>query len=132
MADVAELLQLVELKAVTFNEVSAQRTETEEESNQFRMDVSSLVGEDDSITVRCRATVEGAGASYVASADGLFSVAERVHIDEPVLLDFVERVGVMAVYPYLRTAISDLSARIGRKTPVLRLLRPGDVKLRRP
>lgn len=131
VSDIDGLLALTELKAVTFNEVSARRADTEDEPNQFRMEVSSLVGDGDSITVRCRAVVDGAGGAYVAEADGLFSLAERVQIDESVLLEFVERVGVMTVYPYLRTAISDLSARIGHKTPVLRLLRPGDVNLQR-
>jgi hypothetical protein len=131
ITDVRELMPLIELQSVVFNEVSAKRTSDEDEPDQFRMDVSSRLT-DDEIAVLCRATVHGAGGVYVAEAVGTFPLAQPVAIEHSIVVEFVERVGVMAVYPYLRTALSDGAVRIGRRAPVLRLLRPGGVKLQPP
>ncbi|MDG4667991.1 hypothetical protein [Mycobacterium sp. 236(2023)] len=131
VVDVDDLMSLVNLAAVRFNEVSARRTDAEDEPDTFRLEVSSMLSQDE-IVVRCKASVAGAGGEYVAEADGVFSLSDEVDIAEAVLLDFIQRVGIMVVYPYLRIAISDGAARLGVKTPVLRLLRPGDVALGPP
>ncbi|MCB9441225.1 MAG: hypothetical protein H6523_13370 [Mycolicibacterium sp.] len=129
IAEIGDLAGIIGLESVELIEISGQRDDAVTSDHGFRMDVrSELAGA--SLVVGCRAEVMGAGGRYVADAEGTFRLSAIVTVDESVLLDFVERVGVMVIYPYLRAAVSDSAGRIGRKSPVLPLLRPGQVKLR--
>ncbi|MEV8238485.1 hypothetical protein AB0P23_24840 [Rhodococcus sp. NPDC077669] len=125
VTDARELLELSELTDVIFYEVSGRRTtdaDTSSVSIQIALRHEALV-----IEVRCRATVTGAGGEYLSDASAVFTLNAPIAAAEQVITEFVERVGVMSVYPYLRESISQSAAKLGLERPVLKLLRPGEV-----
>ena len=125
VTDARELLELAELTDIVFYEVLGRRTSNREEeplSIQIALRLEELL-----LEIRCRATVAGAGGEYVTDASAVFTLREPIDAHDGVVTEFVERVGVMAVYPYLRESISQSAAKLGLDRPILKLLRPGDV-----
>ncbi|AXQ63903.1 hypothetical protein SEA_HORUS_51 [Gordonia phage Horus] len=125
--DVHTLLLSSELTDVIFHEVAASRT-TEEPSSHYTLQVLTRV-DGTQFEVRCKTTVVGGGAKYLGDAGAIFTLAEERKIPDEVAQEFAEKVGVMAVYPYLRAAITQLGAQLAVERPVLPLLRSGDVQL---
>ncbi|CAN5754422.1 hypothetical protein BH24ACT4_BH24ACT4_02800 [soil metagenome] len=68
-------------------------------------------------------------AEYLVDAEARYVVSEPVVIESAVQLEFAERVGVMAVYPFLRASLLDLSTRLGAGRAVLPIIRGGNLKL---
>ncbi|MBB1010706.1 hypothetical protein BXY47_0059 [Dietzia kunjamensis] len=127
IVDARSLLDLAELTDVIFYEVRARRAPQATDSEvaiQIALRRDELV-----LEVRCRATVTGAGGEYFTDASAVFTLREQISATEDVITDFVERVGVMAVYPYLRESISQSAAKLGLERPILKLLRPGEVRV---
>ncbi|MFC8528402.1 hypothetical protein [Nocardia sp. NPDC057227] len=125
--DASTLLALSELTDIVFYECSGRR---DRDSGEAPLSIQIALGREKlGLEVRCRATIAGAGGEYVADASAVFTFREPVEATEEAITDFAARVGVMAVYPYLRESITQSSAKLGLQRPVLRLLRPGEVSL---
>ncbi|WP_328660199.1 hypothetical protein [Nocardia salmonicida] len=125
--DASELLALAELVDIVFYECSGRRSPGGEESP---LSIQIALGREElGLEVRCRATISGAGGEYIADASAVFAFQEPIEATEEAITDFAARVGVMAVYPYLRESITQSSAKLGLERPVLRLLRPGETRL---
>lgn len=127
--DARDLLALTELTDIVFYEISARRN-PDVEGTPVSIEIA-LRREELLLEVRCRATVLGGEGEYLADASAVFNLQEPVEAPEEVIAEFVERVGVMSVYPYLREAITQSAAKLGLDRPILRLLRPGDVHITR-
>jgi hypothetical protein len=84
---------------------------------------------DTEFEVRIKANVGGNGGRYVADAGAVFTLATTGKIEDGIVREFAEKVGVMAVYPYIRAAVSQTAASLGLDRPVLPLLRAGAVTL---
>lgn len=125
VTDARELLELAELTDIVFYETSARRNPDVEET-ALSIEIA-LRKEEEVLEVRCRAIAAGGGGEYVADASAVFALQEPVDVPDAVMTEFVERVGVMSVYPYLRESITQSGAKLGLDRPVLKLLRPGDV-----
>lgn len=123
------LVEKSELTDVRFYELGAGRVETKDENN-YSLDVVTRA-EGDELEVRCRALVKGAGAEYVADAAAVFTLAQPGQIPDDVARTFAEKVGVMSVYPYIRSALTQLGAQLAVARPILPLLRAGSVTLKR-
>lgn len=125
--DAKDLLTLTELDGIRYYETSARRRE---DNRDTQVDIEiRLRRAEREIEVRCVARVVGEGADYCADASALFTLSEPVEITESALAEFVERVGVMTVYPYLRESIHRSAATLGVARPTMKLLRPGDIRL---
>ncbi|AWK76374.1 hypothetical protein CBI38_33625 (plasmid) [Rhodococcus oxybenzonivorans] len=127
VADARELLELTELTDIVFFETGARRKPDVEEtplSIQIALRREELL-----LEVRCRATVSGSGGEYLADASAVFTLREPIEAADAIITEFVERVGVMSVYPYLRESITQSGAKLGLDRPVLKLLRPGDIHI---
>lgn len=127
ITDAKELLNVAELDAIRFYEVSAQRRE-ETRDPEVGIDIRLRHAEQE-IEVRCAARVTGDEADFRADASALFSLDHPVQVTEAAMAEFVARVGVMTVYPYLREAVHQSASKLGVAQPVMKLLRPGDVKV---
>lgn len=120
-----ELTNLVELRDIRFWEVSAKRVAVDDSKNQQDLEAFVRV-EGDELGIRCRSTVRGEGGSYVADVEAIFSVPDAdLEFSEDAVQEFVERVGLMVVYPYIRATISDSAGRLTLKRPLMRLMKPG-------
>lgn len=124
---VEQLIRLAEIRDVIFHEVRARRSSEQENED---IDLEVMFRENDrELGIRCRATVTAPGAEFIVDAEALFELEKPVQIQPEVVKQFVERVGVMVLYPYLRSAVSDAAAKLAVHRPVMRLLRLGDVQL---
>ncbi|NHA68223.1 hypothetical protein [Phycicoccus flavus] len=139
--DVVDLAALVELRDIIFFQVHAERLSSgpgsenelhevnrEDEGQQIGIQIQERHSET-RIEVRCVLHGETRDARYVIDAAAQYEVEAPVVISPEVVEAFVERVGIMAVYPYLREALQSAAAKLRLDAPVLGLLRPGGVKL---
>ena len=127
IADAKQLLALTELDGILYHEVGATRR-AESRETEVNIDIS-LRRDERKIEVRCAAEVVGEDADFRTDASAVFSLDGPVEITDAALAEFVERVGVMTVYPYLRESIHQLAAKLEVRRPVMKLLRPGDIKV---
>lgn len=138
--DIIQLVGAVELKGVECLQLSAERRADEESG------IAPLVMEDQEteltfdvhpvqwgrlIEVWFRASVETANAGLVAAYAVLYERGDDDEVPEAVQIEFVERVAVMAVLPYIREAIHGLGARLRVPVPLLPILRQGEFRLTR-
>ena len=139
VGDVAELASLVELRDIVYFKVHADRIEEGEaglegdpDTGARRPQVAISVHErhdETRMQVRCVLEAETADGRYVVDAAARYETESAVTFDEDVAREFVARVGVMAVYPYIREALHSAAAKLRLEPPVLGLLRPGGVSL---
>lgn len=129
ITEIQDLVNRAEIADVVFHEVCAKRSpESAEAEDELSMQI--MAREDGKeIGIRLRATVVGGGGQYMVDAEGIFELATPAKISPEILSEFIEKVGVMVVYPYVREAINDAAARLCVTRPVLKLLRQGDVRL---
>lgn len=139
IAAARDAVTLAELADVVFYQVSAQRKEVadeavaqleseSEETADFPMQI--LVRHDEThLEVRVRGVSDRVDATYVLDVGARFTFAQPVEFEPPALQEFVERVGVMAVYPYIREGLHDLAAKLRLPAPLLKLIRGGQVQL---
>lgn len=132
--DVAQLAGMVELRDVVFFQVHAERLESVDDGtpDEAEPEIAIQIQERHSetrIEVRCILMGRTGDARYVIDAAAQYETEIPVELNPDVVEAFVERVGVMAVYPYLREALQSAAAKLRLEAPVLGLLRPGGVKL---
>ncbi len=124
--DIHDLVDHAELVDVRFYEVAALRKDSDE--GRFSIQVISRI-ELAEMEIRCLAAVDGGGAQYKVDAGAVFSLDPPGVVVPEIAREFAEKVGVMAVYPYVRSAVNDLGSQLGADRPTLPLLRSGDVRL---
>lgn len=129
VTDIHELISIVDLAGIRFDEVSARRLEEDAEPEQgFEMGVENQRSSGH-LGVRFRLSSTNDGTEYVVVVATRYVLEEPVEVDEEVMVEFVERVAVMAAYPFLREATATLAARLEVDVPMLGLLKAGEFKL---
>ncbi|PSR66843.1 hypothetical protein C8258_18350 [Nocardia sp. MDA0666] len=126
---VGDLVDHVELTDVRFYEIAGRRSDTEDK--QFSLQVVSRI-EPTEIEIRCQTAVEGGGAQYKVDAGAVFAIDPPGTVPPEVAHEFAEKVGVMSVYPYARSAVANLGAQLNVDRPTLPLLRADNVRLNTP
>lgn len=128
VADAAEMLPLAELTEIKVYEIGGRRLDDADNVPEREPAESMSVharGTDTWLETRLRLDVHTAEADLLADAGAVFSFNEPLDVPEAVVGEFVEKVGVMAVYPFLREQIFTTASRLGVPAPVLGLLRAG-------
>lgn len=126
-SDVREVLDRSELTDVIIYELQANRIGEAVEPQYSLQVLTRLDGVE--FEIRCKVEAQGQGGQYLADAGAVFTLESEGLIEEGTRREFAEKVGVMAVYPYLRSSVSQLAASLGLDRPVLPLLRAGGVSL---
>lgn len=130
-----ELLEVGEIVDVRFFKFSAAiREEPREdlESDDVVQNLNVLVGTSEkAIELRLEISIDTRTAEYSGTAAMQFKFQEEVEFEEEVGKEFAERVGVMAVYPYLRELIQTSSVRLREDVVTIPLLRAGQTSLTR-
>ncbi len=135
--DVVELLTTVRLKDVrTLDEVAQLKADgspgqglgTLDESHsesELVMEINPIVW-GTRIEIWVRAWFETQAVKLVASVATVYERETDEYVPEPTRTEFIEKVAVMAAYPYLRSALQGLAAtmRLGEFT--LDILRQGE------
>ena len=135
VADAAEMLPLVELTEIRVYEVAGRRAAVAEDRDDRTAGESLAVsaqGSDTWFETRAKMIVRTEDADLVAHAGAVFTYAEPLEVPEAVAAEFVEKVGVMAVFPFLREQVFSSAARLGVAPPVVGLLRAGGFRIEPP
>lgn len=123
----AHLLDFVELTGIVIYELHGVRREGKEET-EVEMSVEERHDEN-SIEARFRMVVSDSHATYTADVGTRYETSQPVEISASVVKEFIERVAVMAAYPFIRESIATTAARMELAVPVLGLLRSGSFSL---
>lgn len=136
--DILELVGSVELKDVACLQLMADRradqvtglpaAAEEEGDSDLHFEVHPVLW-GPLIEIWFRARVETSNATFVAAYAAQYERPDDDEIPDDVRRDFVERVAVMAVLPYVREAIHSLGARLRVTAPLMPILRQGEFRL---
>lgn len=128
-----ELLPISEITSVETHEVRGQRLEPDpnRESSHDLQVMARLRGEHE-LETRVRMTQITRDARLYADIGVVFTITGEVEIEQEAMREFIERVGVMAVFPFLRESVYTSASRIGVEAPVVGLLRAGEFRLSPP
>jgi len=126
---VVDLVQLVELSEFRTYRLVGQRAATTDE-RQPSQSLSVLAGGDSThIECRVRMLLATEHADLEADIGAVYTIAEPVALTSAVVAEFIERVGVMAVFPFLREAVFTTASRLGVPAPVVGILRAGEARV---
>jgi len=119
------LLTLVELTSITYFEYSGRRTSSSAEVSEegpanAKSQVMQLVREE-LMSIRCRVEVDTAKGEYIVDLAVNYSLPESVEIAEEAIDEFINRVAMMTLWPYIRIGIQELTARLEGRSLVLGL-----------
>jgi hypothetical protein len=132
---IEEVVSTIELRDVIFYKLLAERiegTDAEQELDDEPASPAIHVAERHEATrieVRCKLSFVWDGGRYEVDAAARYELAEPLEIPPAILQEFVKRVGVMAVYPYLRESLHLSSSKLRLEAPVLGLLKAGAIQL---
>lgn len=87
--------------------------------------------DDEELGVRCKTFFAGgrggAAAVFGVDVEAIFSLARPVSIPPRIMQEFIEQIGLMVLWPYVRSAVASSAAQLSLPAPPLTLLRPKDV-----
>jgi hypothetical protein len=128
-----DLLDALDLQDIYFLALRADRTSSDNPDLLDGALVSHQVQDRRSETelhVRIESTVEAHDATYVVDLVTKYASEQAFAVDsDGVVRDFIERVAMMAAWPYIRQQVSELSSTFRGEHVLLPLLRPGDITL---
>lgn len=131
ITDIMDLMEIISLQEIRHFELRGIVTgppSTEDSDPDIAMEYSEFVDES-SVHCRFRFTVETSDARYLTDLASVFALEEPASIDRLVMKDFAERVGFMAAFPYIRESLTTTASRMGRRAPLIGLMRPGDLQI---
>lgn len=129
--DVHEMLNLVNLTEVFPTELSAVRATNEVGSELVQSQELMWRDIDGGFEILLRASISAQDANYRVGLVAQYKRSEPFDADESVVKEFIEQVALMTLWPYLRSAVSELGTRLRTSTITLGLLRQGGVSLSR-
>jgi len=127
LSDLAEIASAYRLVEVIAYEHSGRRESPalEAESEQ---EMSALVRREAGVLeTRFRMTVRTRDAEMRSDVGAVFSSSEGHEVAAEAVGEFINQVGIMVVYPYLREGVFTSASRLGVSPPVLDLVRRGEI-----
>jgi hypothetical protein len=137
----AEALQYADLSDIIYYEVSARRLEpSTPETSVSSVENSEKEGKAENISilerhdelkmeVRCKLHINTSDVELIVDAASQFSFSEPIEMSASARADFVAKVGIMAVYPYLRESAHAVSSKLRVEPPLISLISSGDVSV---
>lgn len=126
--DLDGLVSAVHIESVRHDELRGQRIPAGDGQPSNSLTVNAT-RHPDRIEVVCGVEHTTADARYRVVTRATFRAAEVFEVADATMTAFVEQVGVMVTYPFLREAVRDLSVKIGAEPVLLELIRPGQIRL---
>jgi hypothetical protein len=127
---IADLVSALELSGVHYVEISARRVWDRDADTEaaFEMAVQTRV-DPTTFAQRFRLAMGHLVADYIVEVETIYTATSPITFKEEAGHEFIERVAVMAAYPFIREAVATSAARLEVEVPVLGLLRAGQFKL---
>ncbi|MHB1010011.1 MAG: hypothetical protein ACYC1E_12400 [Propionibacteriaceae bacterium] len=127
MGSLVDLVDGLDVSEIRTYFLQAERGEYDG-SGEARISVSAR-NEGGLLEVRCRLAASTEDCQVVVDRSAVFTLRLRLSIPEAVMGEFVEKVGVMTIYPYLREGAFSLASNLGVAPPVMGLLKAGSIRL---
>jgi hypothetical protein len=143
--DASELLQVVDIDGIRFFNLEAKTRAQIDDNNDapevFEADDSTETQESnqswtffiqvspDTLNLRARLDVHGPDATYLVDAAVFYAIREPGEVPRNVVSEFVNRVAILALYPFIREALHELARKIDTKRPLLGLYHPGELSI---
>lgn len=89
-------------------------------------------GESTFVEARCSLRLQTAEAELGIDRAAHFELEEPMDLSEEALRMFIEKVGLLTVFPYLREGITTLAATLGIAAPIIQPVMPGGIRLGKP
>lgn len=131
VGDVHELLQLLDLSGITHHEIRGRLLDEPGPSDgptSYNIEVQHR-DPPAALQIRFQMTVHHPAAEYVIDISSLYSAHGPFTVSREVVAVFIEKVAVMAVFPFLREGLATTAARMELPVPIIGLLRPGMFKV---
>lgn len=131
--DIQDLVESVEMSDVQFYELSAKKNESSDEIDEKEIDPTFLlqIGHpSDGIGVRLAVEVSVSRGIVRADVGVIYATKtkdDHISVPEEIGLEFANRVGVLALIPYLRESVTNMSLRVLGKPINLPLFRAGQL-----
>jgi hypothetical protein len=131
---IQDLLELSDIKGLDFHELSAKRNPeavgpaTDGEDYSVKFDLSDMTTPTE-LNVRCRATLALQSSTFVVDVSARYEFSEPCVYSPELRQEFIERVGMMSVYPFIRQNFHAMSVQIGETPILLPILRANSIKL---
>lgn len=130
VSDAIELLQHVELDGIEFYELRGQSMRREVEEFEDEWGIRAAVRLDEgTLHSRFSLTFSASTAEYFVDLAVRYTFAADIEVPEEVAREFVEKVGIMAAFPYLRENVHGIASRMSHPAPVLGLIKQGQFTL---
>lgn len=127
--DVRELLNRLDLKAIVYHEVVGRR---KEEGRDGEVEFNIAVKQRSTETIfepRFLLKVDDLTAEFVVDISTQYESPTPIVASSAISAEFVEKVAIMAVFPFLREALATTAARMELPVPVLGLIRAGQFQV---
>ena len=128
---IQDLLGLVELQGIEVYELRGRgidRADAAEFEEGYAIS-AAVNAAPDQIKTRFMLTFSAVnGESYVDMAVR-YALAVPASVPQAISVEFAERVGIMAAFPFLREHVYNLASRLGHSIPVLGLIQQGQFTL---
>lgn len=131
ISDARDLLDHVNLEGIEVYELVARgirRDNAEGHEDVVKIQAQAM-NVDSTLRTRFTLTYSAVSADYKVDLAARYALTQPLQLKDEVISEFVERVGIMAAYPYLREHLFNLASRLGEPMPVLGILRQGDFRL---
>lgn len=126
----ADVLGVSELTDIVVYEVAARRLPDDgadvEPADEFSVNARSA---NESFETRGRLYLRTTEAEFVVEVGAIYILTDSVRLPPHVAAEFIERVGVMALYPFVREQVFSAARRLGVGAPILGLLRAGQFRV---
>ncbi|GEM_PF-1088817 len=130
-ADASELLRCVELTGIRSYALAGRRADADEASAEVAPEVAIRLSPTQ-MEVRMRVEVSTSAAVLEADMAAVYDLTTPANLWAHVVYEFVERVAVMAIYPFVRESVFATASRMGVAPPVLGMMRAGEFSIGHP
>ncbi len=124
-ADARELLEFARLAGIQTYELRGERGDHEDTHGEVPAPEVAIRVDETQLETRMRFELTTVDALLVAAMSAVYTFSEPIDLTAKVVEEFIERVAVMAVYPFIRESIVTTAQRLGVPPPVLGLLHAG-------
>jgi len=125
----ARVLELVDLEKIITYEVHGVRQESDIPEGDARQEIEALArGEELWLETRFKLSFVTTHATYTADMSAMYTHTEPFQISDDAVQEFISKVGLFAVYPFLREAVYSMATRLDLPRPLLGLVKQGQMQ----
>jgi hypothetical protein len=143
-ADATDLLKVVDIDSIRFFELGA-KVNAPDDDDSFEVNGSDGSPEaakngqewtvfiqvsPEALNLRARLEIRGSDATaYIVDGAVFYVINEPGEVPKNVVSEFVNRVAILALYPFIREALHELARKVDTKRPLLGLYHPGELSI---